>query len=107
MIPDNLSKSQLELLIDEWIIGKNAERDRLIIRRRLLDGITFESLADEFDLSVSQTKNIVYKYERKSFPILNKTIRKMYKSCPLDIFSKGLFYVVILSGGNGNNVDTV
>lgn len=67
MIPDNLSRSQIELLIDEWIIGKNAERDRLIIRRRLFDGITFESLADEFDLSVSQTKNIVYKCERKIF----------------------------------------
>lgn len=67
MIDDNFSKSQIDALIDEWIIGKNAERDRKIIRRRLFDGIIFESLADEFDLSVSQIKNIVYKCERKIF----------------------------------------
>ena len=67
MIPINLSRSQIEDLINEWIIGKNSERDRAIIRRRLFDGITFEKLAEEFDLSVRQTKTIVYKTERKIF----------------------------------------
>lgn len=67
MIPTNLSRSQIEDLINEWIIGKNSERDRAIIRRRLFDGITFEKLAEEFDLSVRQTKTIVYKTERKIF----------------------------------------
>lgn len=67
MIPANLSRSQIEDLINEWIIGKNSERDRAIIRRRLFDGITFEKLAEEFDLSVRQTKTIVYKTERKIF----------------------------------------
>lgn len=64
---ENISKSQLEHLIDEWIIGRNAERDRAIIKRRLIDGIYFEPLAEEFDLSVRQVKNIVYKSERKIF----------------------------------------
>jgi len=54
-------------LIDEWIIGKNAERDRAILRRRLFDGITYELLAEEFQLSVRQVKSIVYKSERKVF----------------------------------------
>lgn len=67
MIPNNFSRSEINALIDEWIIGKNAERDRAIIRRRLFDGITFEKLAEEFDLSVRQTKNIVYKTEKKIF----------------------------------------
>ena len=67
MIPDNISKSQIELLINEWIIGKNAERDRAILRRRLFDGITYELLAEEFQLSVRQVKSIVYKSERKVF----------------------------------------
>ena len=67
MIPNNFSRSEINALIDEWIIGKNAERDRAIIRRRLFDGITFEKLAEEFDLSVRQTKNIVYKTEEKIF----------------------------------------
>jgi len=67
MIPDDVSKSELDSLITEWIIGKNAERDRAILRRRLFDGITFEKLSEEFDLSVRQTKNIVYKCERKIY----------------------------------------
>lgn len=56
-----LSRSEWETLIDEWLIGKNAERDRAIMKRRLLDGICFEPLAEEFDLSVRQVQNIVYK----------------------------------------------
>lgn len=64
---EDVSRSQLEHLIDEWIIGRNAERDRAIIKRRLIDGIYFEPLAEEFDLSVRQVKNIVYKSERKIF----------------------------------------
>lgn len=65
-LPD-LSRSDIELLIHEWIIGQNAERDRQILRRRLFDGITFERLAEEFDLSVRCTKQIVYKGQNKIF----------------------------------------
>lgn len=57
------SRSELDKLIDEWILGRNAERDRKILRRRLFDGITYERLAEEFELSVRQVKNIVYKGE--------------------------------------------
>lgn len=56
-------RSELDKLIDEWILGRNAERDRKILKRRLFDGITYERLAEEFDLSVRQVKNIVYKGE--------------------------------------------
>ena len=56
-----MSRTEIEAAIDEWIVGKNAERDRMVIRRRLIDGITFEKLAEEFDLSVRRTKTIVYK----------------------------------------------
>ena len=62
-----LSKSQIEHLIDEWIVGRNAERDRAIMRRRLIDGVCFEPLAEEFDLSVRQVKNIVYKNQIRVF----------------------------------------
>lgn len=60
----DLSRSQIEHLIDEWILS---ERDRKILKRRLLDGICFEPLAEEFDLSVRYTKTIVYKGEEKIF----------------------------------------
>ncbi len=61
---ENISNSQLSALIDEWIKG---ERDRAIMKRRLIDCICFEPLAEEFDLSVRQTKNIVYKAEEVLF----------------------------------------
>lgn len=60
----NLSRTQLEDLIDEWIFS---ERDRAILKRRMLDGICFDQLADEFNLSVRQIKNIVYKAKDRLF----------------------------------------
>lgn len=57
---ENISNSQISHLIDEWI---KSERDRKLLKRRLIDGICFEPLAEEFELSVRQIKNIVYKSE--------------------------------------------
>lgn len=57
----DLSRTEIESAIDEWIIGKNAERDRKVLRRRLIDGVTFERLAEEQELSVSQVKRIIWK----------------------------------------------
>ena len=57
---ESISNTDISRAIDEWI---KSERDRRILKRRLIDGICFESLAEEFDLSVRQTKNIVYKSE--------------------------------------------
>lgn len=61
---DDLPRSKIEFLIEEWI---HKERDRAILKRRLLDGITYERLAEEFDLSVRQIKAIVYKSENKLY----------------------------------------
>ena len=55
---ENYPRSVWEHLIDEWIFN---ERDRNIIKRRLLDGLTFDELADEFNLSPQHIKKIVYK----------------------------------------------
>lgn len=59
-----MSRSEWENLIDEWIFN---ERDRKILKRRLLDGVCYEPLAYEFDLSVQQIKSIVYKLQIKLF----------------------------------------
>lgn len=64
MVNEELSYSQISKLIDEWILN---ERNRKILKRRLLDGICYEPLAEEFDLSVRQIKNICYKGEIKIF----------------------------------------
>ena len=54
------TNSQIRELIAEHI---HSERDRAVLCRRLIDGIGFEKLSEEFDLSVRQTKNIVYRNE--------------------------------------------
>lgn len=61
---DDISNSEIEHAIDEWI---HSERDRKILKRRLIDGICYEPLADEMDMSVRQIKNIVSKAEAKLF----------------------------------------
>ena len=58
------SNTQMQRLILEYI---HSERDRHILKRRLIDGITCEALAEEFDLSERQVKNIVYNAERVLF----------------------------------------
>ena len=60
----DLSRSELSHLIDEWIFN---ERDRAILKRRLLDGVIYDKLAEEFDLSVRHVKKIVYKNQDKLF----------------------------------------
>lgn len=54
------TNSQIRETIAEYI---HSERDRAILQRRLIDGITFERLAEEFDLSPRQLKTIVYRCE--------------------------------------------
>lgn len=60
----NYSVSQVEHLIDEWIFS---QRDRAVLKRRLIDGIPYEVLASEFDMSVSQIKRIVKKRQSELF----------------------------------------
>ena len=66
MIPEayDLSRDDWEQLIDQWIFS---ERDRAILKRRLLDGICFQPLAEEFNLSIQRTKAIVYKSQERLF----------------------------------------
>ena len=58
----DISNSTVIVLIDEWV---KSERDRKILKRRLIDGVCFEPLAEEFNLSVRQVKTIVYRQGEK------------------------------------------
>lgn len=60
----DLSRSEWENLIDEWIFS---EKDRAIIKRRLLDGLTFEQLANEFNYSTQNIQRIIYKGTARLF----------------------------------------
>lgn len=52
------TNSQIAKAIDEHI---HSARDREILKRRFIDGICYEPLAEEFGLSTKQVKRIVYK----------------------------------------------
>ena len=54
------TNSQIRELIAEHI---HSERDRKIMERRLIDGIVFEKLAEEFDMSPRQIRNVVHRNE--------------------------------------------
>ena len=58
------TNSQIISIIDEHV---HSERDRGILKRRFVDGICYEPLAEEFDLSVAQIQNIIYKIGKKIF----------------------------------------
>ena len=53
-----ISNTDLAAVIDNWVKG---ERDRKLMKRRLIDCIKLETLAEEFDLSVQHVATIVSK----------------------------------------------
>lgn len=61
------TNSKICALIDEHI---HSDRDRQILKRRLVDGCCFEPLAEEFGMSDRQIKRIVYKLQERLFRYL-------------------------------------
>ena len=58
------TNSRILNLIEEHV---HSERDRKILKRRLVDGVTFERLAEEFDMSDRQIKRLIYKWQEQLF----------------------------------------
>lgn len=58
------TNSHIDKVIDEYI---HNERDRKILKRRYIDGICYEPLAEEFNMSVRQIQNIIYKHQNTVF----------------------------------------
>ncbi len=56
------SNAEIIATIDNYVRGRNAERNRAILKRRLIDGVTLERLAEEFGMSVTQIKDIIRRY---------------------------------------------
>ena len=61
---DEYSDDYIRFLIDQFV---HSERDRFILKRKILDKITFEKLAEEVGLSVRRTKTIVYNGQWKIY----------------------------------------
>jgi len=53
------SRTQILETIEEWIVGRNALRNREILKKKLIDGISYMALAEEYDLSLKRVKTIV------------------------------------------------
>ena len=60
----NYKNSEISAAIDEFV---HSERDRRLLKRRFVDGVKFEPLAEEFDLSVRHTQKIVRDHTSKIF----------------------------------------
>lgn len=58
-LPEDLNRSEWESLISERIIGRNAYRDREILKENLLDGRTYEWIAEAHDMSSRQIARIL------------------------------------------------
>jgi DNA-directed RNA polymerase specialized sigma24 family protein len=61
---ESLKNSEISACINEYVRN---ERNREILKQRLLNGATYERLAERFDLSVSQIKRIVYREQERIF----------------------------------------
>lgn len=66
---EDRTNSEIIQLINDYI---HSERDRKLMQRRYVDGIKFEPLSEEFDLSPVQTKRIVYKQSNYIYNIMGR-----------------------------------
>lgn len=67
-----MSRDEIEAAIHQWIIGRNGERDRLILSMYLFDGTTYERMQERLDemgypLSVDRLKKIIRKRKEDLF----------------------------------------
>lgn len=61
---DDIPNDVLRNEIDKWI---KSERNRLILKRRLIDGLTFDELSNEFNLSRSRIIKICMNEQDRLF----------------------------------------
>ena len=58
------ANSQLDTAINEWI---HSERDRRILHLKLIDGFTYERIAEIMDMSPKRIQKIVWSAEDRLF----------------------------------------
>lgn len=58
------SKSELEHLINEWVIGRNATRNKKIIKDKLIHGMTILQVANKYKLSETRTKTVIRTFRK-------------------------------------------
>ena len=46
-LSDGYSRTEIENVIDEWVVGRNSARDRGVLRLRFIEGHTIEYIAEK------------------------------------------------------------
>ncbi|MBO5854381.1 MAG: sigma-70 family RNA polymerase sigma factor [Bacteroidales bacterium] len=64
MPQNSLCRSEWEKLIDEWIFN---EQHREMLKRNILDGRTYEQIAEQFDMSTRQVARIIPRLQNQLF----------------------------------------
>ena len=60
----NIPRSEWERLIDEWIFN---EKHRAMLKESLLDGITYERIAEKHEMSPRQVARIIPRLQNQLF----------------------------------------
>ena len=69
------TKSELLAAIDEYIVGKYAERDRILLRYKLIDGLSYNQIANR--LSADDNIPPEYKIETRQ---IQRAIQRSLKT---------------------------
>lgn len=64
----NLDRYQWEDLIERWIFN---DQHRQMLKRNLLDGWTYERIAEEFEMSSRQVATLIPKLQNQLFKRIN------------------------------------
>lgn len=69
---EDICREDYEKAIWQWILGRNAERDRRILSIYLFDGVTYEEMQrrldkEDYPLSIDELKKIVKKRKAQLF----------------------------------------
>lgn len=61
LVDYKMDAREWEKAIDDYVIGKNAHRDKTILKLNLIYGYSYTYIAEKVDMSVRQVANIVPK----------------------------------------------
>ena len=61
LVDYKMDAREWEKAIDDFVIGKNAQRDKTILKLNLIYGYSYTYIAEKVDMSVRQVANIVPK----------------------------------------------
>ena len=69
---NELNREETELAIYQWILGRNGERDRMILSMYLFDGVSYAEMQRKLDekgypLSIDRLKKIIRRRKAQLF----------------------------------------